>query len=535
MSRRLTRAERTGLLAVLLLALGLRVWGLGFGLPAVAHDDEWYYCATAASCLERGTVKVTTSPPYEPYMNPTGFTFLVALAELPLDASLGGPGGEGTRARYRAHRGRYHLAGRWVSALLGVLGVLATWLLARSFLGPRPALLAAALLAVAPLHVRDSHFAVCDVAAAAWMTAAVAVWRTWRTPRGAALAGVCLGVAGGTKFSAGLLAPALLLDVLFDSPGPEAPRGERARRTLLCALGAGVGVLVAFPALLLDASAFVRSFRYQAAFGKAPWPGQDPGPSWWLHGRDLLRGLGPGGLLLAAWGWLGLARRCRGGEGSPRQVALTAYPSLHLLVFLPMPLYFARLDVTLLPFLAVLAGAAVRRVRGAGAWTLIAALTLLPPALFAARIDAVLAQPETRLDLSAWLTAQVPADGDPLRVAAGAGALRWLPLGLDGLLDPRLEVTSLRGFEGPAEEAADRLLRALRARGVELVVLTDAYTVGNPSLVALRARLAAEATLAFEVHPADAPVPVAQEERYGPWDHAWRRRRPGPSVWVYRL
>jgi len=508
----------------------LRLLGLGFGLPAVAHDDEWYYCATAASCLERGTVKVETSAPYHPYMNPTGFTFLVALAELPVDAWFGGPAGEGTRARYRAQRGWYHLAGRSVSVLAGVLAVWATWLVGRSFLGVRAGLFAAALLALSPLHVRDSHFAVCDVAAGALMIGAVAAWRVRLDAKGAGFAGLLLGLATATKYSAGLLLPVLLLAVILTPIPGEDARSERWRRGTLLSLGAGVGFLAAFPASLLDLTAFWRSFRFQAAAGGQPYFGQDPGPSWWLHSKVLLLSLGPLGFAAAAWGWGSLARA--------RRVALAGYPVLHLLMFLPMPLFFARIDLPLLPFLTLAAAAGLRRVRGRLAWTLVVVGLLLPPALLSARIAGVMAARETRLDLRDWLTARLPAEGEqPITLAVGAGGLRWLPTDETGSFHPRLDVIRLRVVDPTAapEQGAAQLLELLRQRSVRWVVLTSAYSDPEPGLAALRTLLGSQASLALEVHAADEPVPVAQGERYGPWDYAWSRQRPGPSVWVYDL
>ena len=97
--------------------------------------------------------------------------------------------------------------------MAGTLTIPALYCLARQVAGPAVALLAAMFLAVAPLHVRDSHFAMADVTMTLLVT--VSLWLLFeggrrledarsskgvrRFPRGSgtfALAGLVGGLAG---------------------------------------------------------------------------------------------------------------------------------------------------------------------------------------------------------------------------------------------------------------------------------------------------------------------------------------------------
>ena len=161
------------------------------------------------------------------------------------------------------------LAYRGVSVLFGTATLAALYLLLRRIAptGPAP-LLGAALLAVMPLHVWDSHFAVTDVTLTFWMTATVtaAVWAYERPSWGRfAVASALAGVATGTKFNGAFAAVAIALAAVA------ACWERRLRLRQLVAWGA-LGLTVALLALFVasphmflqwDASwrAFMREFN----------------------------------------------------------------------------------------------------------------------------------------------------------------------------------------------------------------------------------------------------------------------------------
>jgi 4-amino-4-deoxy-L-arabinose transferase-like glycosyltransferase len=140
------------------------------------------------------------------------------------------------------------LAYRSVSALFGTATVAVLYLLLRRIApsGPAP-FLGAVLLAVMPLHVWDSHFAVTDVTLTFWMTASVtaAVCAYQRPSRGRfAFAAALAGLATGTKFNGALATVAVALAMLL------ALSERRLRVSQLVAWGA-VSVAAALSALFV--------------------------------------------------------------------------------------------------------------------------------------------------------------------------------------------------------------------------------------------------------------------------------------------
>ncbi|HOJ21262.1 MAG TPA: glycosyltransferase family 39 protein [Armatimonadota bacterium] len=99
----------------------------------------------------------------------------------------------------------------------------------RSELGARVAgLCAAGLLAMAPAHVAHSHYFTVDIGAAFWATAAVAAGlRLLEGPRirDAILAGLCAGLAAATKYNTGLVLLAPLMALALSYRGRLAEQG----------------------------------------------------------------------------------------------------------------------------------------------------------------------------------------------------------------------------------------------------------------------------------------------------------------------
>lgn len=537
--------HRFALVVLVLLAAVLRLPGLDFGFPGIAHDDEWDHVARGATILECGSPLAQVAEGEYGYINPTGFKLVAAAFMLPVDAWAAGglPGGEGARRRYRAHRPVYHLAVRLASLLAGALAVGLTFLAGRRLVGARPALLGAALVCVSPLHVRDSHFATNDVALsalAAWVAYLLASYVPWPTRRRALLLGVAVGAAAATKYSGALLlGPAVVGLALapfrawLSEEEPVPAQLRDGSHALLLLLGAALAFGLLFPAAFLDTAEFSRSFRYQSAFADAPWPNQEPGPVWLLHARSLSVALGLPGLLLVAVGALLLARR---------NTALAVAIALHLAVFAgSVAMFGVRFDLPLLPFLgvagAVAAEAAFRRLPAGWGWggVVLLGAVLVGPAATSVRIDRLLTRTDTRAELRAYLRGRLAA-GEAPRLAIDPGVHRYLPLGEDGRYDPRLEVLLVLHGERrlPAGAAGAALLAE---RGVDYVVLTSTYLTPQPDADALLRGLGERGRAVRTFDPAlpGARVPMTLTEIPAPYWYAWRRARPGPTIWVFRL
>src|SRR5205823_1591697 len=138
--------------SVLSIGLWLRLWGLSWGLPWVFHWDEINYADHAREIVRSGD----PNPKY--FQNPSLLTYLV-VAELLLARPLGPAASvfaEGTA-------GSANLWTRLDSALFGTATVGLVFLLGNALFTRRTGLIAALLLAVSFLHVRNSHYGVNDV------------------------------------------------------------------------------------------------------------------------------------------------------------------------------------------------------------------------------------------------------------------------------------------------------------------------------------------------------------------------------------
>lgn len=537
-------SPRSGLAlgAVLVLALALRLAGLGWGLPRCYHPDEWIYSWNAAQMLEHGDLVIHSNPLERRYVNPTGFIYATALACAPLDAWQNGgkSGGPGCLDRYRTHRGDWHLVARVLSALAGVGAVALVALAGRELErggAPRGTwLVASALLAFSPLHVRDSHFGTNDVAASALCALAILAFLRYgaRPSLGrAALCGAAIGASIGTKYNTGLLlAPGL---ATLASVGIARRADSRELKVHLGA--ATAGLLAAFLALspgpVIDATAFWAGFRFQAGLARQPYEGQEPIPSWWFHARTLGLALGPVGLVASLAGVWRLGRTRSG-------LAVSSHPLVHLLLFAPMPFAFARVDVPVLPALALLAGTGAAGVaqdllfrkrvpRPVVALGLL--LVLAPPALLSVRTCDLLRSPDTRVEGEAWLRARIPEA--PFVAYDPEGQRGLMPLGPAGTVDPALPGAIAIRMDGP--EVVARLAQS-HVRYVALTSGEDDEPLAPGArafLQALRAR--SELRLAVDAGVGGAHVPYSSEERYAPFERAFERERPGPPVRIYEL
>lgn len=278
------RAGGRGSLAVplvlVVLAAVTRLWDLGH--PGRIYFDETYYAQDALDILRRGVEEGRAVHP------PVG--------KWPIALGLEVVGVE-------------PLGWRVGVALTGVVTVLATYALGRRLAGSVAVGGLAGLLVVADgLALTTSRIAMLD--ATLTMLVVLAVWllvvdldqragRGWHLPGARWWAGICLGLAVGTKWSGllalgGAVAVALVADAVRRT-GPGAPL--RARLHALPRVAAGVALpLVAVPALTYVASHASwavhvdRSYSAQAVCD----PGEcDLGPAqtaalWWDYQLELV-------------------------------------------------------------------------------------------------------------------------------------------------------------------------------------------------------------------------------------------------------
>jgi hypothetical protein len=370
------------------LAAALAGWNLGFGLPYLFRPDEDVMVGRAVHMAAENSL----DPLF--YVYPPLVFDLFGAAEALLALVPGQHLGAATSVVPTAEI----LVARSVSAAAAVITVLLTFAIARRAYGPGAGLLAACALAVAPLAVRQAHFATTDAVAAAFVVAAIWAGQRADARRWFLLAGAFAGLAAGSKYTGGAALVYVLARALT---GPD-------RRASMLASVAGFGA--AFAAVMAPAGHF-RDYFDGLGFllGRSREFASLP-PGWWYHTtRSLPFGLGLGAFALALLGIAAAARRRRRDD-------------LCLLLFLvagalPLALsheVFFRYVLPLLPALCVLAGGALDLLPGRmrRPALVIGLLLLLPSAYNSLLSDRLLGMTDTRQQAGEWLNVNAPPGAD---------------------------------------------------------------------------------------------------------------------------
>ena len=295
--------------------------------------------------------------------------------------------------------GLHHvLIARGVVALAGIATVILTAAIGRSFGDPAIGIVAALFLAVAPLHVRDSHFAMTDVLMTLFATGSIALMRraveTRRRPLFAA-AGIAGGLATSTKYSAGVI-----LAVAAAAPAI-------ASAALFAACWAA-GFIAGTPFAVLDFAAFSGDVAYERAHlsgGHTVLLGR----GWLYHLHTTLpHGLGIGVFAAAVGGIVVCAVRYRRQALVPALFAAAFYLSMGA-----GRTVFFRYAMPLLPLACVFAAAAVTsaaqgigarlRTEPAGIAAVLAIAIAAPSLRQSVQLDRMLAREDSRALAAAWL------------------------------------------------------------------------------------------------------------------------------------
>lgn len=567
--RRRVSLHVPGLLALLALAMGLRVWGIAQGLPWAYNSDEAQHFVPIAVAFS------SRAPNPHYFLNPPAYTYLLHIV---FELWFGSP--DAVVRAYVTHPGSVFLLARVVSATLGTVAVWLTYLAGRRLFDRSVALLGAAVFGLAFLPVFYSHLALNDVPTLA--AVALSLWgiagvlREGRA-RDYWVAGLAGGLATAAKYTAAIVFMCLAFAFLVDAQ--RAWRGvpggwRRPALRMLAALALGLGMFVlANPYSVLDFHAFIAGVSKQASAAGGEDPaklGITPGGGIGYYIWTLSWGLGLAPAVAAGGGALLLVARRRVG------LALVLLPALiTFVIFMGVQQrYFGRWEMPIFPILSLLGAYAalelarwLHRARDippalAGA---LAVVLLLSQSLSAdVHDDRVLSRPDTRTLTRAWMVRHVPAGSrivlEPVVPAAWSeqigASLPFTSSGARWRLYPT-ELSELDAAGRPLPRGQRRfvpidqyertlhpsLITAYERQGYCWVVVGSLQAArpfvsphAAPGAIAYYAALARGARLVYHVSPFSKgahPVPFGFDWTIDYYPRQYRL--PGPEMWVYRL
>ena len=530
----MSEASRTTyrwLSVIVLLAAALRLVPIWFSLEhPYARPDEAEAVSKAVGILHGDP-----NPHFFHWPSLTFYLFAAVLGAVSVAGEL--VGGEATLTRDVAL-----LSTRAVVALAGAGTVLPLFYLTRRVAGDLAGLIAASFLAVAPLHVRDSHFAMTDVLMTLlliWSLAAL-VAATDRAVaaddvaelrlRDFGLAGVLAGLAISTKYNAAAVVGAMGVVQLFLL--------VRFRRALFAvrtwapmavfAAACSAAFLAGTPYAVLDAPTFIADVRYDMShlsLGHGPVIGR----GWYVHAvRSLPYGCGP---VVFATALVGLAlvlwRRpvpilVIAGFAVPFYVAIGSGYTV-----------FFRYVMPLVPLVCLLAAVGID---GVSRWLAqVRGLTIGRTALWTGLaigahslvtsvwMDLLLVRTDTRVLATRWIKRQLRPDHS---LHDGGGT--YVKLGLRGWPYHEWHFDPATASFGAADGSTPDWL-VLHHSALEL------YAKTAPALERLAAERYALAFIARGAR-ADASHGVYDEQDafFLPFSRLHEIERPGPTVRIYR-
>jgi 4-amino-4-deoxy-L-arabinose transferase-like glycosyltransferase len=332
------------LAVIIICAAVLRFVGLGSGIPFNVGVDEPQIVDRAVGMIKTGDF----NPHFFDY---PGLYIYIQAAAAALRFIAGANRGEWTSLDHFTSA-EFYLWGRAVTALFGTLTVLLVYQIGMRW-GTRVAALAAGLMAVMPLHVRESHYVLTDVPVTFFVTLTLLLTlRAHERERALdfAWAGATAGLAAATKYPGGLVLLLPLLAVWMTL----GTKPSRLIGSLVVPAAAGLTFLLAAPYTLLDLPAFLNAYGNLASHYSMARGGEAPGITYSKH---LSRSLGVVATLLVLTG-LGLgAVRATRGPGRVRWTLTILFPIVFFYFLSGQSLVQGRYLLPLLPFVCLLAAA----------------------------------------------------------------------------------------------------------------------------------------------------------------------------------
>jgi len=288
------------ILLILFFAIGIRLWGIGFGLPQVHIGDEGalVYAAlySGSEFLKPLRFQYGALVPYIlllEYLIYYGINVLLGKFLVPFDLIV----------TFAKDPSILLLLGRWTMALFGVATIWLVYLVGKQFFNKRIGLLAAFFLAISFLHVKESHYlkegnlAAFFALACFYFTLKILKKRNKWDYMGA---GITLGLGIGTKFEPILMAPVVFMSHLL------AHKKFTFHNLTYFFLGLIPSIVITFPYLLINPVAYHQKFLAEFKLTTTVYPLYLQGKPiwWWFFSTHIPQGLGIGLFVLAVIGFM---------------------------------------------------------------------------------------------------------------------------------------------------------------------------------------------------------------------------------------
>jgi len=553
----------------------LRFWSLGFGLPNHFRPDEDMVVLPSL-----GMVGGNLDP--HDYTYPTLYKYILVLIYRVCMALGLGAEGYDSAWEYAAYGffvdgSFFFLVARGVSAVFGVLTIVALYRVGELAYGRWVGCVGAWLLCVSVLHVRDSHFGVTDITSVAFLMFGL-VYCVQIAKRGAlkdyVCAGVLVGLAAAAKYGAVLgLVPLGVAHLCCRPNGvPLLTRWLWHWKVWFAGVLCVLTFLLMSPYHVLNAVGFARDFGFQMRHVFEYGHGEDLGPGWLYHPRVTLRyGLGVLVLLGSVGGLILMGLRRSGVDW----VLLGLFVAFFMVIGQGRVVFF-RYALPLVPLCCVFCAVLLDRIRGldvipkryAGVIGIGLVCVCVAEPLFASvRLNVLFGREDTRAQARAWVEEHIP-EGQLIANVGGLygdvqirnrhGVSWWLPRFYEAFEE--VPEPDLSAFLTPFESEmppfflydnhigihnlstqSQGVLEALEKEDVAIII-THEHPLGY-SLVASGFKMALEkrADLWMTFEPSDGAHDLAQavfdlqDAFYYPLGVLGNLKRGGPVVKVWRI
>lgn len=403
---------RYALTAILLFALVLRLQSIDFGLPALNDPDELMF--------EMGALRMLRGPTLNPgwFGHPATTTmYVLAVTDILVFVAAWLTGWASTVKDFAnliyADPSWAILPGRIMMTIFAIGTLALTCRLTTRLFGPGAGLVAAALLAVSPVHITWSQIIRSDMMACFFMLlcllSALNIMERNR-PRDYIVASFWLAVAIATKWPFALSALSVGGAVLLLRIEKRIETRSALARLLLVTTAAPLFLFILSPYVLLDYPTVLRNLggesqvHHLGSTGGTWW--QNAG--WYVTG-PLYSGLGLAGFLLIVPGCLLIW------SNSKARLLLLPLATGFWIVLCTQTLVWERWALPLLPLFAIAIGAAVIQLARSlpGRWSVgIGAMLLLAlfvPPIQQSRAEARARLNDTRQISAQWARSHIPA------------------------------------------------------------------------------------------------------------------------------